>query len=193
MSSREAGTARSVASKATATGPDGVQVGRLRSAALAYVEVGWPIVALAPAGDQVVSWMSPGDVVEAAEWWSDRPYGIGVRTGEAFDVAEVSTTAGELLLAELRQRLRLPVPVFEIPRRGWLFPVTPGAQLIAELVLLGRRLRLHQRGGWVPVPPTPLLGGPVAWISRGTVPHSVTVQQAAFQVLRGTDMFGDQT
>ena len=154
---------------------------RLRAAAVEYVGLGWPILPLSPAGDQVVAGMSPRDGDMAADWWSEQPYGIGVRVGERFDVLEMPAQVGEQVLAELLRRLRLPVAVFEVPRRGWLMLVTPGSPRIQEL---GRAVRLHQRGGWVPLPPTPMVGGPVRWVSQGQIPHSLTAQMTAFLVLR---------
>ena len=57
----------------------------------AYVEEGWPILPLSPAGDHLVSGMVPPDARTAVEWWSDRPYGIGCRVGVKFDVMEMSS------------------------------------------------------------------------------------------------------
>lgn len=101
-----------------------------------------------------------------------------------FDVLEIPAAAGEPFLSEMGQRTQLPVSVFEVPRRGWLVLVTAGSGRILELSLYRRQLRLHQRGCWVPLPPTPLAGGPVAWVSRGHIPHSLMAQMSAYQVLR---------
>ena len=162
---------------------------RLRSAAVEYAGLGWPVLPLSPAGDQVVAGMSPRDAEMAADWWSEQPYGIGVRVGERFDVLEMPAVVGEQVLAELLRRLRLPVPVFEVPWRGWLLLVTPGSPRIQELGMYRRAVRLHRRGGWVPLPPTPVVGGAVRWVSRGQFPHSLTAQMSVFLVLRRLGMF----
>ena len=161
------------------------QVRRLQSAAIEYVETGWPIVPLRPTGDHVVTQMSPRDAIEAADWWSEQPYGIAIRVGEVFDVVEMQPSVGELVLVDLVRRLRAPVPVIKLPERGWLLPVTPGARPMPELVLYRRQARLHRRRSWLPLPPTPLVGGgEVAWISRGRVPHSLVVQTSTYLTLR---------
>jgi len=57
--------------------------------------------------------------------------------------------------------------VIEIPRQErWLFLVTPGRPVTQELAPYRHLVQLV-RDGWVPLPPTPVPSGVVAWISQG--------------------------
>jgi hypothetical protein len=158
--------------------------GPLLAAAMEYVQAGWPIVALSPDGVRVVANMSPRGVGMARDWWSQRPYGIGVRCGVGFDVLEVPAAVGELVAVELRRRARVPVPVFEVPLRGWFVLVSAGCSLMAELAPFRRVVRVHGRGYWVPLPPTRWGGRPALGVSRGRVPHALLAQMCAAAVLR---------
>jgi Bifunctional DNA primase/polymerase, N-terminal len=179
------------------TAGEDVLVDRLRAAAVAYVKAGWPILPLSLTGDRLVAGRSPLDVRMAADWWSQRPYGIGCRLGDEFDVLEVPVGLGEAVLVELRRvrPLASVPPVVEVPGQDcWLFLVTPGFKQIPELPARGP-IHLHSgEGRWIVLPPTPLTGGPVSWIgAEGTdaavpnptgLPHSLTVQWAASHALR---------
>jgi hypothetical protein len=158
--------------------------GPLQAAALEYLQAGWPIVALSPDGARVVANMSPRGVAMAQEWWSQRPYGIGVWCGEAFDALEVPAAVGESVAVELRRRARVPVPVFEVPLRGWFVLVSAGCSLMAELVPFRRVVRVHGHGCWVPLPPTRSAGLPALWVSRGRAPHALLAQTCVAAVLR---------
>ena len=149
-----------------------------------YLAAGWPIVPLRPAGDQVVTWMSPRTPAMAMEWWSDRPYGIACRVGELFDLIEMPKVLGQDVLHELRQAGRGPASVIEIPQQErWLFLVTPGRPVTQDLAAYRHVVRLV-RSGWVPLPPTPLAGATVTWISQGAFGHCLVTQFAALTALR---------
>ena len=152
----------------------------LRMAAVEYATEGWPIVALNQRGDRLVATMSPRNPSMAADWWSQRPYGIGVRVGELFDVLEIPASVGGLL----RVQFRVPLPVFDMPLRGWFVLVSPGSPSIPELAPYRRIVHLHRRGAWLPLPPTRLAGGPALWVSRGQIPHSLVVQTSLLPAIR---------
>jgi Bifunctional DNA primase/polymerase, N-terminal len=167
---------------------------RLRAAAVAYVKAGWSVLPTSLTGDRLVAGRSPLDVTMAADWWSQRPYGIGCRLGHEFDVLEVPIRLGEAVLAELR-RLRplAPAPlVVEVSeQQRWLFLVTPGFKQIPELPTRGP-IHLCGAGRWIVLPPTPTVGGQVLWVDAdgssvptlAGVPHSLTAQWAASHALR---------
>ena len=152
----------------------------LRAAAMDYAAEEWPIVALNQSGDHLVAGMSPRSPRMAADWWSERPYGIGVRVGERFDVLEIPSAAGELV----RAQLRMPAPMFDVPLRGWFVLVSAGAPRITELAPYRRIIHMHRRGTWLPLPPTRLAGGPALWVSRGAIPHSLIIQASLLPIMR---------
>lgn len=141
---------------------DAELVGRLRSMAMEYVRAGWPIVAVDPAGDRLVAESTPADPSAAAQWWSDQPYGIGCRLGEAFDALAIPAGLGTRIVDQMQQ-----VPgVIEVPGQAhWLILVTPGALRIRELAQC-RQVRLYTTGWWIPLPPTPISGDAVRWINE---------------------------
>lgn len=156
----------------------------LLDAVAAYVSAGWSILPLSPAADQVVSGMVPPDVQTAVEWWSDRPYGIACRVGELFDVIELPPQLGAQVLAELHRGARGPASMIEVPYQGrWLALVSAGSPLMMELA--GHRCVVRlRRDGWVPLPPTAVVGGRVVWVSRGAFTHSLVAQAAIVNVMR---------
>lgn len=156
----------------------------LLDAVAAYVSAGWPILPLSPAADQVVSGLVPPDVETALEWWSDRPYGIACRVGELFDVIELPPQLGAHVLDELHRGARSAASMIEVPYQGrWLALVTPGSPLMMELAGHRRVVRLR-RDGWVPLPPTAVVGGRVVWTSQGAITHSLVTQAAIVNVMR---------
>jgi hypothetical protein len=157
---------------------------RLRKAAVDYTQAGWPILPVEmPTADRLICGRSPSDVATAEEWWTDEPYGIACYTGVTFDALEMSTQVGEQVLALLSQQGQ--PAVIEVPLTGnWLFLVKPGSPRIVDLPA-GSGVRLHGKGRWILLPPTPVIGGAVAWIGRpdGRLPHSMTAQWAARRAL----------
>lgn len=157
---------------------------RLREAAVEYTQAGWPILPIeTPTADRLICGTSPRDTATAQEWWTDQPYGIACYTGEIFDALEMPTQLGEQVLPMLSQQD--PPAVVEVPLTGnWLFLVTPGSRRIPDLPP-GSGVRLHGKGRWILLPPTPVVGGSVTWISRpnGRLPHSMTAQWAARRAL----------
>lgn len=137
---------------------------RLVDAAVGYVRAGWPVVPTSyPTADRLICHRCPPDVDTAREWWSDQLYGIAGHTGELFDALEVPVRLGERVLGSLGGRAPA---VIEIPLTGtWLFLVTPRSPLSRDLPP-GCGVAMHGRDGWVPLPPTAVLGGEVLWVSR---------------------------
>lgn len=167
-------------------GADSELVARLRSRAVEYVRAGWPVVAVAAAGDRLVAELTPADPAAAAVWWSDQPYGIGCRLGERFDALAIPRDLGARIVDQLPHSHALGV--IEIPGQAhWLFLVTPGARRIRELAQC-RQVRLYTTGWWIPLPPTPVSGEAVRWISepdpqRPT--HSLVLQWMVHKTLLG--------
>jgi hypothetical protein len=157
---------------------------RLREAAMEYTRAGWPILPVeTPTADRLICGRSPRDATTVEEWWTDQAYGIACYTGEAFDALEMPTQLGERVLPMLSAHG--PPAVIEVPLTGnWLFLVTPGSPRIADLPA-GSGVRLHGKGRWILLPPTPVMGGAVAWIGRpyGRLPHSMTAQWTARRAL----------
>ena len=157
---------------------------RLREAAVAYTQAGWPILPVeTPAAERLICGRSPQDVATAQEWWTDQAYGIACYTGKAFDALEMPAQLGDRVRPMLSEHGH--PGVIEVPRTGnWLFLVTPGARRIPDLPA-GSGVRLHGKGRWILLPPTPVAGGCVAWICRpnGGLPHSMTAQWAARRAL----------
>jgi Bifunctional DNA primase/polymerase, N-terminal len=157
---------------------------RLREAAIEYTQAGWPILPVeTPTADRLICGRSPQDVTTAEEWWTDQAYGIACYTGEAFDALEMPAQLGERVRPMLSQHG--PPAVIEVPMTGnWLFLVTPGARRIADLPA-GSGVRLNGKGRWILLPPTPVVGGTVAWIGHpnGRLPHSMMAQWAVRRAL----------
>jgi Bifunctional DNA primase/polymerase, N-terminal len=157
---------------------------RLREAAIEYTRAGWPILPVeTPTADRLICGRSPHDVTMAEQWWTDETYGIACYTGEAFDALEMPTQLGEQVLAMLSQHG--PPAVIEVPLTGnWLFLVTRGSPRIADLPA-GSGIRLHGKGRWILLPPTPVIGGAVTWLGgpNDRWPHSMTAQWAARRAL----------
>jgi hypothetical protein len=157
---------------------------RLRDAAAGYVRAGWPILPVeTPTGDRLICGRCPRDVATVHDWWAEEPYGIAGCAGDVFDVVEMPTWLGALVLPSLRQHGN--PAVVEVPLTGsWLFLVTPGSPRITDLPA-GCGVTLHGEGRWILLPPTPVVGGSVAWVGqdgrRGRLPHSMTVQWAALK------------
>jgi Bifunctional DNA primase/polymerase, N-terminal len=149
-----------------------------------YTRAGWPVLPVeVPTADRLICGRSPGDATTAEEWWTEQAYGIACYTGELFDALEMPTQLGEQVLAMLSQHG--PPAVIEVPLTGnWLFLVTPGAPRIADLPAASG-VRLHGKRRWILLPPTPVIGGAVAWIGqpKGRFPHSMTAQWTARRAL----------
>jgi hypothetical protein len=150
----------------------------LAAAAVRYRRAGWPIVPVSyPAADTLVCGCTPPDPEAAREWWSERPYGIACPTGVVFDALQVPPWLGRRVLATLDHYATVAA-VERSLEACWLFFVTPGSPGIPDLPR-GVGVRLHGAGAWVPLPPTPLLGGAVRWVNRPNqfkLPHSLNLQ-----------------
>jgi len=168
---------------------------RMRRAATRYAHHGWPVVPGAvligdrylcgpvcptvgchPATDH---WerRATCDAAQIERWWAEQPHSVLLATGYAFDVLEVPGRIAAPALAEVP-----PGPVASTPTGTWMFLVSPGHALRPELAA---RLDvvLHDRGSWIPAPPTRTPGDQVHWRrtpdeSRWRIPDSAAVQRA---------------
>ncbi|MBO4209323.1 bifunctional DNA primase/polymerase [Micromonospora echinofusca] len=132
------------------------------------------------------------DPARVATWWRDRPHGVLLPTGRAFDVVEVPAYLGRHVLATRRgagggsDPTHGPVAV--TPTGRWMFLVRPGDPLRPELDQCFYVVR-HGLGSWIPAPPTRLPEGPVRWAvapeqARWRVPDSYAVQGRLIDALR---------
>ncbi|WP_219413331.1 bifunctional DNA primase/polymerase [Pseudonocardia nigra] len=108
----------------------------LRAAAREFDDHGWPVVASSTTSLLLV-------------------------TGTALDVLEVPAACGRQVCAQLRDAGSV-VPVAATPTGEWWFPITPGAQLPAELRETDGVV-LHTDGAAVLAPPSELPDGWVHW------------------------------
>lgn len=151
---------------------------RLRRAALAYAEHGWavapgafltgarfdcgrpgcPITGCHPAVDSLAE-SATTDPARIAGWWRHRPHNVLLTTGHAVDVLEVPAVLGRPA-ADRDAASAGPVAVTAAGR--WMFLVRPGCPLRPEL---DQRMDVvhHQRGSWIPAPPSRMVEGPIRW------------------------------
>lgn len=182
---------------------------RLRRAALRYADAGWDVTPGAcfvgsrftcerlgcltlgchPALER---WDADGashDPLQVTAWWRTVPHTVLLPTGRAFDVLEVPGWVGLHALAAARAlraiegpgRGQVRGPVAVTPTGRWMFLVRPGDPLRPELDGEADML-LHNRGSWVPAPPTQLAEGPVRWLvapeeNHWRLPDSYAVQR----------------
>ncbi|BCL13152.1 MULTISPECIES: bifunctional DNA primase/polymerase [Micromonospora] len=132
------------------------------------------------------------DPARVATWWHNRPHGVLLPTGRAFDVLEVPSYLGQHVLDAISDhpadRSRGPVAV--TPTGRWMFLVLPGDPLRPELDHCFHVVR-HGVGSWIPAPPTRLPEGPVRWAlapeqARWRLPDSYLVQKVMVDALRAT-------
>jgi Bifunctional DNA primase/polymerase, N-terminal len=161
---------------------------RLRRAATAYAQHGWPVVAGACVlGDRftcglgcqtvechpaVSPWEEHAttDVSAIAETWQIKPLSVLLATGTAFDVLEVPADVASLAAPGTAAR----GPVACTPSDRWMFLVRAGGRLSSELAT-GHRAVLHTDRSWIPAPP---LRAP----SGGRVRWAVTPRAAGWRV-----------
>lgn len=167
----------------------------LRRAARRYLDHDWPIIpgailtgkryrcgplcpteACHPAVEQ---WEAAGPLraSDVDRWWSVLPFSVLLLTGSCFDVIEVPAHRGRSAT-----RSGAPGPVAVTPAGRWMFFVRPGDALRPELDAQFDVV-LHQRGSWIPAPPTFTPTGPVRWEVHPadvtwTLPDSYAVQRA---------------
>lgn len=166
---------------------------QLAHAARSYVQAGWPILPVAPEGDRLAAGMSPSDTQTVDDWWGERPYGIGCRTGVVFDALSIPVAVGPAALRRLRG-LSTRGAVIDRGTREWLCLVSPGARMIPELRIASRLYsttaaswvpRLYGFGDWITLPPTTHAAGNVSWISEDSqLPHSLNAQWALVRALQ---------
>ncbi|MEV0156146.1 bifunctional DNA primase/polymerase [Micromonospora sp. NPDC050686] len=131
------------------------------------------------------------DPARVATWWRNLPHGVLLPTGRAFDVLEVPAHLGRQVLEAVRSHpagAGVRGPVLVTPTGRWMFLVRPGDPLRPELEHCYQVVR-HDRGSWVPAPPTRLPEGVVRWAvapeqARWQVPDSYLVQNALIETLR---------
>lgn len=139
------------------------ETARLRAAAVGYCRGGWPVLPVCLRTGRMVSRRAPEDTDVAGYWW-EQPYGIASAVGERFDVVELPSWVGELVLPGVEH----VATVLEVERplsRAWWFLVDPGAQVVQEFRRLVPGGCLRSKGT-VLLPPTPIAGGTSRWVAR---------------------------
>lgn len=116
-----------------------------------------------------------------AGWWRE-PRAVLLATGRSLDVVEVPAHLGALVA---RGTVRGPVAVSGTGR--WLMLVRPGEPLRPELDSRDDVV-LHQRGSWIPVPPSREICGRVRWevspvVAEWRLPDSYAVQRLLVDAL----------
>jgi hypothetical protein len=154
----------------------------LRAEAVRLACRGWPVI---PGSypDATGGWTSgPGHSAETlrpvdADWqrygvsepervaavFAAAPYSLLVATGDALDAIEVADELGRRVAAQLRED-GVPVPMVAIPDGRWLLLSEAGSArtgVAEEFARYG--VRMHGRGSYIPLPPTPYPRGIVHW------------------------------
>jgi hypothetical protein len=130
----------------------------------------------------------PAEPERVAAAFSGAPYSLLVATGEVLDAIEVPDELGRGIASALRQD-GVPVPMAATPDGRWLLLVDPSSaspELAEELA--HHRVRLHGRGSYVPVPPTPYPHGIVHWrvkpeVAGPALPPANVVLEAVVRAL----------
>lgn len=141
----------------------------LREAALRYAWHGWPIVPGTPPStkcaddwpvplEAALPYRGPISTNDVARYWQDEACPLLLVTGLTIDVVEVRQSLGSTLLEKAGRH----GPVAVLPGRRWLFLVEAGKPPPDD-DLLGRKVRHHGAGSWVPLPPTRLGQRPMRW------------------------------
>jgi hypothetical protein len=97
------------------------------------------------------------DPLRVAQWWRQAPCAVLLPTGLSFDVLELPAAWGRIALRSWGG------PVAASPTGRWMCFVRPSEAPLPELAERPELL-LHQRGSWVPAPPSRLAEGPVRWV-----------------------------
>jgi hypothetical protein len=149
----------------------------LRTAALSFVEQGWPVVpgplcdglryigAGSARGVRATAPVVPAeggslDVRVVEHWWAERPYTVLAPLGVAFDVLCAPTLLATVAtgLPMFRDNL---CPVAMSPQ-GARFFVKPGGVLSPDLAGV-RGVEILRRGAFLPLPPSRVVGGSMSW------------------------------
>jgi len=173
----------------------------LRSAAVAYAELGWPVLP-GPVCDGLASWhpvtaerlrcckavvddkLATTDSVVIARWWAHHPHIILAVTGMQFDVLRVPTPAASRATA----LMSLPLGPVALAADGVRFFVEPGGALAPELAKV-HGVELLQSGGLTPLPPSRVKPGVVSWwispsATQGRLGDVESVQAALVKSMR---------
>jgi hypothetical protein len=147
----------------------------LLRAAVAYAELGWPVLP-GPVCDGLVSWhpatlerwgcceavvddkLATTDSILIARWWAHHPHIILAVTGTQFDVLRVPTP----LASAAAGLMSAPFGPVAMAADGVRFFIEPGATLAPELTKV-RGIELLQLGGLQPLPPSRVKPGVVSW------------------------------
>lgn len=163
-------------------------VARLRATAARLVSAGWPIVPVThPDAERLVVDRCVPDAATAAQWWADEPYGVAVRTGLLFDVVDVPSWLGPLVLPAVAHHATVVETVRPLSAT-WSFLVTTGSPRIPDLPR-GVDVRLRGVGDRLVLPPSTVLGGSTRWVARARalddlrLPHSLTLQWAVVRAV----------
>jgi hypothetical protein len=111
-------------------------------------------------------------------------------TGRVLDVLEVPAALGRHVCARVRGA-GVVVPVAATPTGSWWYPVTPGAELPAELAAASAVV-LHAAGDAVPAPPSQVPYGWVHWrvapaVNGYRLPAADLIFGAAADAVRSSD------
>lgn len=145
---------------------------QLRDAAFDYAEHGWPVApGVRPVPHRRDGWPVPASVAlpyhgpmnstAVAMHWQRHPYSVLVGAGfQCLDVFRLRPPAAAGALQEIADT-RQHGPVAVLPDEQWLFLVEAGDPPPNDV--LGRQVRYHGPGHWVPLPPTRLGRRHVTW------------------------------
>ncbi|MDX3187742.1 bifunctional DNA primase/polymerase [Streptomyces sp. MN03-5084-2B] len=173
----------------------------LRSAALTYVELGWPVLP-GPVCDGLASWhpvtaerlgcceavvddkLATTDSTVIERWWAHHPHIVLAATGRQFDVLRVPTPAASQAIA----LMSLPLGPVALAADGVRFFVEPGAMLGPELAKV-HGVELLQAGGLTALPPSRVKPGVVSWwispsATQGRLGDAESVQAALVKSMR---------
>lgn len=127
---------------------------------------------------------------QVAAWWTGQPYTLLVATGIVLSAVEVGVELGRRAAGVLRSA-GVPVPIAATPSGRWLFLTATGQGLSSHLAE-HPDVTMHDKGSWIPLPPSPFLHGVAHWRVKPQVcgwrlPDVDIVQGALTEALREDD------
>lgn len=169
---------------------------QLRDAALTYAEHGWPIApGVRPVPRRRDGWPVPDPAVlpyhgpmnpnAVGMYWRERPYAVLVGTGfHWLDVFRLRQPTATKILESISDAGKCG-PVAVLPDEQWLFLVEAGDAPPAEL--LGRQVRYHGPGDWLPLPPTRIGRHAITWhVGPASVGWRLFPREELYKALRAT-------
>jgi hypothetical protein len=152
-------------------------VGILRTSALWYASMGWPVFPLAPGGKVPITATgfkeATADLATIERWWDANPYAnIGTPTGVLFDVIDVDAPDGFETWARIENEWRdqgyaVPKTIAQATTGNGGRHLLVPPQGVGNSVALGPGLDYRGRGGYIVLPPSQLAsGGLYDWLQR---------------------------